>query len=445
MTSDSGLTGTRSNRLDQREADPVDLAHDIDRRVFRVAFASIVGLAAMLRIAYVVIAKRGDEMVGDQFHYFAQAVTIANGHGFEHPWNPDTYSALHAPLTALSLVPASFNDSNAVFQQQLLMAMYGTGVVAGIGFLARYVFTRRVALFATAVGAVYANLWINDGLIMAETLAAAGVVTILLVTYRYLARRTVGRAAIVGLAVGIAGLARAELLLLGPLLMMPAALGAKLEWRHRLGQLALAGAVTVLVIAPWVIRNQVRFEESAFMSTQDGLTLFAANCDDAYEAPLLGFWAIDCIEDIDIPADADESEQSAIYRDAAFRYIGDHTGRLPVVTLARLGRGLSLWETEQMIFLNTGEGREPWASRMGLWQYWALLPLAAYGLWAWPSHRPRWPLVVTAGLSVLVIVAFYGIPRFRIPAEIGIVMCAAVAINALWSRVRVRARPDHRS
>jgi len=87
-----------------------------------------------------------------------------------------------------------------------------------------------------------------------------------------------------------------------------------------------------------------------------------------------------------------------------------------------------------MTYLNEGEGRERWASQLGLWQFWLLTPLAAYGLWRWPSRQPRWPLVVTGSLALIMIAAFYGIPRFRIPAEIGIVLCAAVALDQGWRR-----------
>jgi hypothetical protein len=49
--------------------------------------------------------------------------------------------------------------------------------------------------------------------------------------------------------------------------------------------------------------------------------------------------------------------------------------------------------------------------------------------------------VTTAALSLVVIVAFYGIPRFRIPAEIGIVVCAAMALDDLVGRLTGRRTP----
>ena len=418
---------------------------DLDRRTFRIAFAVTVGLAGVLRVAYVLLAKRDEEVVGDQLHYFAQAATIADGRWFEHPWIPGTPSALHAPFTALALSPVSWVDQNLILTQRLTMAVYGTLVVAGVGLLARVLFTRWAALVATVIAAVYANLWMNDGLIMSETFAAAGVVAVLLAVYAYERRMSRVAAVTVGLAIGLAGLARAELLLLGLVVVVPLTLiQTDRSWGSRLGNLAIAGGAALMVVSPWVIRNQVRFDEPTIMSTQDGLTLLGANCADTYSGDGLGFWSIGCAERVEVPEGADESVRSTIYRREAVEFIGDNLDRVPLVVVARLGRGLSVWETGQMISFNQLEGREPWANRIGLWQYWMLAPLAGYGLWVWPSNRPRWPLAVTASLSVLMIAAFYGIPRFRIPAEIAIVVCASVALVDLGQRFSMRRNAENR-
>ncbi len=416
----------------------------MSRRTFRWTFALIVAAGAVWRILYVLVAKRGEPLAGDQIYYSAQAVTIANGNWFADPFVPDAFAADHAPLTALALAPASWNDDNPFLAQRLLMALYGVAVVVGVGVLARWLFGRGIALVATALAAIYANLWMNDGLLMSETLAAGGVVAFLLAAYVYDLRPSVRWAAAVGAVLGLAGLARAELLLLGLIVVVPLALTPRRQtpWSTRLGQLCVAGAVTVAALAPWLVRNAVRFEESTLISSQDGLTLLGANCADTYRGPGKGFWSLQCAEAIEVPSDADQSERSAIYRDVAIDFVREHTGDIPGVVAARLGRGLSVWQTEGMVYLNAGEGRESWASRIGLWQYWILLPLAAWGWWRWPSAQVRWPALVTAGLSVLVIIAFYGIPRFRIPAEIAIVLGAAVTLwqGGTWLVAQSAAR-----
>ena len=410
----------------------------MEQRRFRQAFWSIVGVAALWRVLYVLVSKDSDPLVGDQIYYSAQASTIANGEWFADPFRPGAYAADHAPLTSLSLAPVSWSDTNAVMLQRLLTSVYGIAVVIGVGALARWLFDRRIALIATALAGAYANLWMNDALVMSETLAAAGVVGILLAAYVYDEGRRRNQAVVLGVVIGFAGLARAELLLLGPMLALPMVLFGRrdrpMPSSRRLGHLAIASAAAVLVVSPWVIRNQIRFEEPTTISTQDGLLLLGTNCPPAYEGGGRGFWLLSCMDLVEVADDADQSERSSAYRAYALDYLADNADQLPGVIAARIGRGFSVWQTDAMTYLNEGEGRERWASQLGLWQFWLLTPLAAYGLWRWPSRQPRWPLVVTGSLALIMIAAFYGIPRFRIPAEIGIVLCAAVALDQGWRR-----------
>ena len=414
----------------------------IEQRRFRLSFWMIVGVAGLWRVFYVFASKDSDPLVGDQIYYSAQASVIANGEWFADPFRAGAYAADHAPLTSLSLAPVSWSDTNAVMPQRLLTAVYGTAVVIGIGALARWLFDRRIALIATALAGVYANLWMNDALVMSETLAAAGVVGVLLSAYIYDEGRRLDQALVLGVVIGAAGLARAELLLLGPMLALPMIMFGRRDHRiptsRRLGHLAIAGATAVLLVSPWVIRNQIRFEEPTTISTQDGLLLLGTNCPPAYEGDGRGFWHLSCMELVNVADEVDQSERSAAYRDFALDYLADNVDELPGVVAARLGRGLSVWQTDAMSSLNEGEGRERWASQLGLWQFWLLTPIAAYGLWRWPSRQARWPLVVAGSLAVIMIAMFYGIPRFRISAEVGIVICAAVALDQGWRRATMK-------
>ena len=393
--------------------------------------------AAVWRVLYVLMFKVDDDVVGDQIYYSGQAVTIANGNWFADPLIPGAYAADHAPLTALAVAPASWDDAEPFVAQRLLMAMYGTAVVAGIGLVARWLTDRVTSLVAVAIAAVYANLWMNDALIMAETPSALAVVLVLFASYRFDLSRSTNDAVVMGLAVGLAGLARAELLLLGVVLVLPMVLfgqHASADRRRRVFHLAVAGLAAVALVSPWIIRNQVRFDETVTMSTQDGLTLVGTNCPAAFEGPGRGFWHLSCAFAVPVPDGADQSVRSAIYRDVAVDYLGDHLDQVPSVVVARLGRGLSVWQVDAMATLNQGEGRERLASWIGVVQFWTLVPLAAYGLVAWPVAQRRWPMLALILMSVLTIAALYGIPRFRIAAEVAIVVCGAIGLVSLVRR-----------
>lgn len=404
---------------------------------YRRWFGGLVLAAAVWRVLYVLMFKVDDDVVGDQIYYSGQAVTIANGNWFADPFIPGAYAADHAPLTALAVAPASWDDAVPFVAQRLLMAMYGTAVVAGIGLVARWLTDRVTSLVAVAIAAVYANLWMNDALIMAETPSALAVVLVLFASYRFDLSRSTRDAVVMGLAVGLAGLARAELLLLGVVLVLPMVLfgqHASADRRRRVFHLAVAGLAAVALVSPWIIRNQVRFDETVTMSTQDGLTLVGTNCPAAFEGPGRGFWHLSCAFAVPVPDGADQSVRSAIYRDVAVDYLGDHLDQVPSVVVARLGRGLSVWQVDAMATLNQGEGRERLASWIGVVQFWTLVPLAAYGLVAWPVAQRRWPMLALILMSVLTIAALYGIPRFRIAAEVAIVVCGAIGLVSLVRR-----------
>ena len=290
-------------------------------------------------------------------------------------------------------------------------------------------------MIATSVAGVYANLWMNDGLVMAETLAAGGVAAVL--WFAYAEHECVSLRVIValGVAVGLATLARAEML---GLLMVVAVPMVWLATRGRPGRVRIQAVLTVVVatltvLAPWVGRNLVRFEETTLLSAQDGYALLGANCPSSYFGEGIGFWSAECGWDVATDTSIDQSQRSVIMREQAVDYITDNLDRIPVVVAARVARGLSLWQPDTMARVNTGEGREVWAGRIGYVQFWLLAPLALVGLAGWRTGVPRWPLVVTAATSLLLIAGLYGIPRFRIAAEVVVVIGAAIAVDRWWS------------
>ena len=418
----------------------------IRAETFRWGLLLIVGLALVLRVAYVLAAKPGDLLSGDQLYYSTQAQVLADGRGFEEPFRSGSPAADHPPLTAVFLAPVSWGE-DPIMRQRLLMAVLGAAVVGAIGLLGRRVAGRRAGLLAAALSAVYANFWMNDALLMSETVSAMCITALLLSVYWYLGRPGPGRAALVGLLTGITALARAEMLLVIPLVLVPVMLftrfGAAADrgdrWRH----LGLALVVTVAALAPWTVFNFTRFERPVLLSTNEGLTLYGANCPETFSGPSIGLWSLKCALDYPMPGDPDQSEKSAIFRRAGLDYLGDHVERLPIVIAAREARTWSAWRIDQMIFYNTGEGRERWASWIGVVQYWLLVPLAVVGGIVLGRRGARLlPLLAMPVLVVIVSAAFYGLARFRLPAEITIVVLAAAALDHAWTWLRARRSAD---
>jgi len=213
---------------------------------------------------------------------------------------------------------------------------------------------------------------------------------------------------------------------------------------QRLSRLAAAGAMTFLVLAPWVIPNLVRFNDPVLMSTNDGSTLIGANSPQTYSGPAIGFWSLEYAGAIDIDG-LDQSEVSGVYRRAAVDYVQENLSQVPGVALARVGRVWSVFRPFQMADFNQGEGRELWASYLALISFWMLLPLAAVGWRHVGKDVWRWPFAAMVVQVTFVGAVFYGIPRFRVPAEVAIVVLAAVGLSWVANLGTCRNRPTFSS
>src|SRR5207237_728965 len=84
----------------------------------------------------------------------------------------------------------------------------------------------------------------------------------------------------------------------------------------------------IVVMSPWILFNLARFHDPTFVSTNDGITLAGANCDDTYYGKGIGLWQIGSCTGR-FPS-GDESQTSTTYRHRAFDYTGDHVGRVPI-------------------------------------------------------------------------------------------------------------------
>lgn len=413
---------------------------------FAARMAVVTGAAAAIRVSYVLLTKVdvdacGEAVCGDAIYYSAQADVIADGRWFSDPFSPGLPAADHPPLTALLGSPASLLFDNSDLAQRLTMVIVGVAAVIVIGLLGRKVAGERVGLLAAGLAALYPNLWVNDGVMMAESATTLLVACVLLGLYRFHDEPSRMMALAVGAVSGLAVLARAEQALLLPLAVAPTFLLARrISIGERVVSVVLAGTAAVLVVLPWTAYNLSRFDEPVLLSTNDGLTLLGANCDPVYYGPATGFWNIGC--GTAVTADGDQSVVSGERRDAAFDYLSHHQKRLPAVVVLRVARVWSVHAPGQMVWFNRGEGRESAVSWAGFWSYLALLPLAVIGaVLLRRRRRLLWPLLSTAVIVTLTSALFYGIVRFRIPAEVAIVVLAAVTIDAAIDRVRSAPPP----
>ncbi len=407
---------------------------------FRLWLAVITAIGAAWRIGYLVVAKLGEPLLLNDSLYFS----IQAGRNSEGDWFREGLSNLpgaeHGPLTPLYLTPWSLGSGDNVDWQRFGTTLLGIATIAVIGLVGRRLAGPRVGLVAAAIAAVYPNLWINDSLVMSETLALLLVSLALLVALDLDRRPTPWRAVLLGVIVGLATLTRSELGLL--------AVGfAGLAWWRAAGsprrwlQPVLVLVATAVTLLPWVVYNAGRFEHTVLLSTNDGTTLLGANCPRTYYDDV-GGWDIRCLDPVPNEDTIDASVRSAERRDVAVDYVRDHLGRVPVVVAARIGRALDVYGLGSLVALDRGEEKADWAVWAGIVCWWVLAIAAIFG-WRRLRHdevtrRSRWWLAVPLLTVLVTTIAFYGAHRIRAPAEPAVVLLAAVAVVDAWDRVRAR-------
>ena len=423
-------------------------------RRFFALLAAILVVAAGVRVAFILGEARHDERVYDAAYYELQARVIVDGRGWVDPFSDLAgqehragEAADHPPLTVLAFVPVvavtdalGLDDESSQLVLRFEMAVFGLLVVLLIGLLGREIGGDGVGLVAAGIAAVYPYLWVNDGLLMSETYAAAAVVAALLLTVRLARREQPGllEPLALGLTCGVAALARAELLLLAPLLGLPlVATFRALPAGRRLAIVGCVAAGTAVVVAPWVGFNLARFDAPTLISTNDGIALRGSNCDPVYSGAAIGLTDLErCIPRRQPPGD--QSVVSRIYRQDAIDYIRDgHEARFFLVEAARIGRNWGLWRPGDMLSWNESEGRPRWVTATGMVFYYPLLALAVGGIVVLRGRRVRqWPLLMPTVVVTAGTLFSYGQTRFRVPAEPSIVVLAAVALVALVARLR---------
>ena len=448
--------------------DPLDDGGWLTPSRFIRALGAVTVLGLAIRVGFVLWQHWDQRLWGDAFFYHHQAKGLLDGKGFAEfvpkcmlsgDLNGDCgplyirQSADHPPLFTLFLAAVSLVGFTSPNAQLIAIALVGSLTTVFVGLAGRRIAGPRVGLVAAIGAAIYANIWLHDGVGQSESLALL-LCSILVWRLVVFARHpTTANSVWLGVIGGFAALTRAEVVVLLPLALVP------LAWRHLSGPLATraryvvtSGVVMVAIMAPWVVRNMTAFEKPLFLSGGDGITMAAVSCDEVYYGKdFLGWWSPVCIADRPLPADADASIRNEIFRERATEYISNNQRRLPVVLAARLGRMWGLYRPgnpfnspqpgDTLIFAVI-EGQTEVAARVALVQYYLLIPAALGGAVAlWRRRRPVWIFLVPGLTSMLVAMLTFGNLRYRAPFEISLVLMGAVGLVAGFDAARRHLRP----
>jgi 4-amino-4-deoxy-L-arabinose transferase-like glycosyltransferase len=393
----------------------------------------------IVRVYYTVRVAPWPPPYDDEVVFHLEALSLSKGQGFTDinaSFHGLMYpGASHPPFYPLVLAVLAKLGGTDQETQRLAGSAFGAGTIVFLGLLGRHLAGVRVGLLAAGIAALYPMFITADGSLMSESLYGLLVAACLLAAYRLLDSRAVGRAIILGALLGFAALTRGEALLLVPLLLIPV-------FRQPDGRRAvvITCLTTALVITPWSLRNWNAFHRPVLISTNLQSAVAGANCHSTYNSSTyLGSWDDSCIKDYP----GDEAARWGRAQDDAINYAAHHLSRLPLVATHRLLRVWGLERSDYPVALGGTlpqiPGRDPKVSEIGFLMYDVLVILAIYGFVVLRRRAVRvWLLMTTFVLVTVNALLIYGDVRFRQPAELSLVVLAAVALDQLSHRITMR-------
>jgi Dolichyl-phosphate-mannose-protein mannosyltransferase len=405
----------------------------VDPGLSRRQLALLGTVALGVRLLYILVIARDPVGVGgDASFYHSAANQLANGHFFYREIFRHAYpTALHPPLFSIVLSPVALLGGVHVLAQRVVGCVIGSISVVLIALLAARFGGRRAGALAGGLAAVYPPFVTADGSLMSEPLYVLIVVVAMLLAMR--GPSTAGRAASLGAVIGLGVLTRTEAALLLVLLAWPA------SWTPAAGRvrrILMATLACALVVAPWVVRNEIVFHRLELASNYDTV-IAGANCRQTYYGHDIGWWSLDCVS-------RSRSHHQLLIGDAStsggFHYARRHAARAVLVAAVRTLRTFSFYQPTR---IGNNEPRRRWLDVAGLVLYYPLLAGAVWGLTL--LRERRWLLLAPVISALIVSATGWGNARFRVAADASLIVLAAVALGrerTVFSRLWPAIRPD---
>ena len=427
----------------------------MSRQKYRLAVAALTVVGLALRIVVPLIRFRhAIAPIGDRSSSTAawiQANLFADGKGFVDPdiWRQTgrfVHSAAAPPLYSILLGTAAFLGAHSVVALRIVSAVISATAIPVMARLGLHLGGARLSLLAAGLVAVHPNLWIDSGLLRPETLLVPILGLVVLTALRMADSPSFGRAAGLGATIGLGALCRVDIALLAVGLAVPIALWscrADAAWSRRIAWSITSIAVTAVVFLPWLMDSRHQIGVPFAASGTAGYTLQAGSCATVTSGELLGETDPRCLPNID-PSIIDPAAIDRARWDAAISAMEDDRLRFAVVVMpARVGRTFGVFHPLQTNDIDDlFEQRGVRIGQLGLALH-ALVSIAAViGLAVrLRAHKPILPFTALIGLSMFTAAVAGGHLRYRVTADVALVLLAAIGIDGVivWLADRRRS------
>jgi Dolichyl-phosphate-mannose-protein mannosyltransferase len=414
----------------------------------RAWLLAIVGVAFVVRFAWVLYAARPTKGLQDPTLYLFFGGQISNGEGYvDLGGGPTAYYPVGYPATLGGLfwllkhtpIPDDFEMAAGV-----LNLVLGTATVALLFDVGRRLFDNRVGLVSAAVLAVFPNLVFHTAVALTETLFNFLVMAALLVLVSASWRRHhLGwrRLAVFGALLALSALVRPISLFFLPVLFVVWVL-AGWGWRPALRQVGVACIATAVVIAPWTIRNIFVMDAPVVISTNIGDNLCMSRTPDATGGFLLDAECFQGYENLERPEYETRRNNEAIRKAAEFA-VEHPLDELRLMfwrayyTIQNDHDGLDAAESYHRNPFIPDRWRDVLATLADAY-FFVTLVLAVLAIRAfWRDPKRRFFLLAMASMAVQPLI-FFGDVRFHVP------VLPFLALGTAVTLVRLRSAPPAR-
>jgi hypothetical protein len=376
--------------------------------------------AVVVRLAYLVAFARDYTPRSDADHYQAIASAFANGDGISAPF-PFTYlhpTAFRPPLYPALLGTVYWITGVHVGVGQLLNVALGATVVVLAAMLGAQIAGYRAGVAAGIAVGVYPPILANDVVLLSEPLSLALLLAMILLLVR-------NRPAWAGAACGLLVLTRPSAQL------FVGVVAAWLIWRAGWRAAARFAVVSVVVVAPWVVRNWV-VVGTPMVVTSNGFNLVSVY---SAEAQATGF-ANAVFDDRFTRINQDnrsEVELDDAYRQHALDAVRDDW-TIPPRVLGHNVVNYFEFRPDRNESAEQDDGRNLTFRNVTLPLFYAVTAAGLVGLWRARRRRGAELLLLQAVYFTAASLATIAVPRLRVPLDLAAAIGAGLLAAQLLGR-----------
>jgi 4-amino-4-deoxy-L-arabinose transferase-like glycosyltransferase len=445
MTRSAGLGGEAVAGVD-----PADSQRTA--RWFFPTLSILVVLGIVFRVMYSVVWEDGTAPVGDPKFFEQTAASLARGDGFSSLFlgrgNP-VPTALHPPFFSSVLAVLNLIRLESADAHRIALAFISAGTVIVMGLLGRRLLSPATGLVA-ATCAAFSPLWVQwGGRLLSESVYLVVIPVLLWVALQCVDRPSWWIFGALGVVIGIAVLTRSEALGFVVLLGVPLVIMGSRDWKRCATYAFALLAGVVLVVGPWVVRNDIQLGGPT-ISTNGGATwagayssstfspanrLYGGFDDDAQfgDTAVLLHWEKP-------PAHAKAWTELTLFNalgNLGKTFARGHVSDLPGVVLAREGRLWGVYAIGTQLEADSEEGGQVQAFYVaGRFVEWILIPLTLAGGIILGRRSLRRLVVLLAPLAAAAFDAalFFGSTRLRVVAEPSMFLLGSIALVSACRR-----------